>query len=251
MKHLATLALIVFLSTPGDLWIQNESETEGGIFYTPAQETLHRSFDDLLRQHVSEDGRVDYKAFQQSHYKLQEYIEDLTKAYGQLDTMSRNETLAYWINAYNALTIDLVLRHYPIKSIKDLNKPWKQALWKFGDSPLSLNDIEHAILRKMDEPRIHFVIVCASKSCPALPNKAFTGRDLNEQLDKATKNFINDEHKNRFYSDKAELSRIFKWFSKDFQNVGGVLSFIRNYKDIPEYKPSQLGYRTYNWDLNE
>ena len=145
----------------------------------------------------------------------------------------------------------LQLPDFITKSIKDIKDPWDQRLWKFGEKWLNLNDIEHKILRKMNEPRIHFAIVCASVSCPNLSNKAFTSGELGVQLDAATTAFLNDNSKNIFENGKAELSKIFKWFSKDFNNSGGVIEFIKEYRDIELMKKSDISYLDYNWDLND
>ncbi|MDC1365318.1 DUF547 domain-containing protein [Algibacter sp.] len=112
------------------------------------------------------------------------------------DSCTKEDKLAYWINAYNVLTVDLILRHYPIKSIKDIKKPWDQRYWKLGDKWYNLNEIEHQILRKMNKPRIHFAIVCASFSCPKLQNKAFEPANLYTQLSNATKSFLSDSKRN-------------------------------------------------------
>ena len=142
---------------------------------------------------------------------------------------SKEQKLAYWINAYNALTIDLILQNYPLKSIKDIDKPWDQRLWKFGDKWLSLNDIEHQILRKMDEPRIHFAIVCASVYCPKLQNEAFIAEKIDSQLSKATSEFLSDTSKNFISQNSLEISKIFQWFSKDFKENGSMIKFLNKY----------------------
>ncbi|HEX9599970.1 MAG TPA: DUF547 domain-containing protein, partial [Mariniflexile sp.] len=157
-----------------------------------------------------------------------------------------------WINAYNALTIDLILRNYPIKSIKDIKNPWDQRIWKFGNEWYHLNDIEHQILRKMDEPRIHFSIVCASVSCPKLLNEAYTSKNLDVQLTNATKDFLNDNTKNSISTDKLELSKIFHWFAKDFKQNGDLIDFLNLYSDNNRIsEKAKTSYKDYNWSLNE
>ena len=151
----------------------------------------HSIFNDLLKKHVSKKGNVNYNGFKTDSKTLQNYIE-LLKTYQPTENWTKTDKLAYWINAYNALTIDLILRNYPTKSIKDIKSPWDQRLWKFGDKWQNLNDIEHKILRKMNEPRIHFAIVCASVSCPKLQNEAFIASKLEAQLTNATKEFLAD-----------------------------------------------------------
>ncbi len=117
------------------------------IIYTEAFD--HTIFNDLLKKHVSSDGNVNYNGFKIDSKALQSYI-DLLKSYQPIDSWTKEDKLAYWINAYNALTIDLILRNYPTKSIKDIKDPWDQRLWEFGDKWQNLNAIEHEILRKMN-----------------------------------------------------------------------------------------------------
>lgn len=211
----------------------------------------HDLWDRLLKTHVSDNGKVNYQAFNKDKTSLDEYINLLSKNTPN-NHWSKNETLAYWINAYNALTIDLILRHYPIKSIKDIKNPWDQRLWKLGNQWYNLNDIEHQILRKMDEPRIHFAIVCASISCPKLQNYAFTAADLETQLTDSTKAFLADTNRNIITEDHLKLSKIFQWFTKDFkQQYGSVLDFVNVYTEININAKAKTTYLDYNWNLNE
>ena len=156
----------------------------------------HDSWDNLLKQHVDEAGWVDYAGFENDRAALNKYLDVLQQA-TPTDNWTREERLAYYINVYNAYTVELILRNYPVKSIKDIKTPWKQQLVRIGDKNLSLNDVEHEILRKMDEPRIHFAINCASVSCPRLLDEAFTAEKLEGQLDRLTREFLNSD-KNRY-----------------------------------------------------
>jgi hypothetical protein len=210
----------------------------------------HDLWDRLLKTHVSDNGKVNYQAINKDKTSLDEYINLLSKNTPN-NHWSKNETLAYWINAYNALTVDLIIRNYPVKSIKDIKDPWKQRLWKLGDQWYNLDDIEHQILRKMDEPRIHFAIVCASFSCPKLQNYAFTASNLEAQLTESTKTFLADTNRNIITENELQLSRIFQWFAKDFKQSGSVIDFINAYTDINIHPKAKTGYLEYNWDLNE
>lgn len=214
---------------------------------------IHDLFDELLEKHVSSKGNVDYNGFKSSHKELLGYISVLQKINPKLDSLKplREEQLAYWINAYNALTIDLILRNQPLNSIKDIDKPWDQRLWKFGDKWLNLNDIEHQILRKMNEPRIHFAIVCASFSCPKLQNVAFTASNLEEQLTNATKEFLSDQTKNEISENSLKLSKIFKWFAKDFKTNGTLIDFLNQYSNVIISDRAKKSYKNYSWDLND
>ena len=175
---------------------------------------------------------------------------------------SREEKLVFWINTYNIFAAKMVADHFPIKSIKDLGsffRPvWEKPAGNVGGKERTLNEIEHEILRKMNEPRVHVAIVCASVSCPDLRLEAFNVNSLNEQLDDQMKVFLKssekgmkiDNERNRVY-----LSSIFKWFEDDFKSRGGVLKFIANYvsPDV-EKKLTRSGikiyYLEYNWAIN-
>ncbi|WP_412559938.1 DUF547 domain-containing protein [Winogradskyella sp. MIT101101] len=210
----------------------------------------HSRWNKLLKKYVTESGNVDYKGFKNNPTELSVYIDDLTHNTPTED-WNRGDKLAYWINAYNALTVDLILKNYPLESIKDIKDPWDQRLWQFGDKWYNLNDIEHEILRKMDEPRIHFAIVCASVSCPKLQNEAFTASKLEEQLTNATNEFLADTSKNEISKDEIKLSKIFKWFKKDFEQNGSLIDFLNQYTTVTISESAKKSYKDYNWDLND
>lgn len=209
----------------------------------------HTSWDNLLEQHVSNNGNVDYNSFLKNKTTLRNYIIALGENTPK-DAWSKNDKLAYWINAYNALTVDLILKNLPLKSIKDIKNPWDQRLWKIGEKWMTLNDIEHRILRKMNEPRIHFAIVCASYSCPKLLNKAFTATNLEHELTVATKDFLSDTNRNNITENTIKISKIFKWFSKDFKTNGSIIDFINQYSAISVSKKAKTSFKDYNWNLN-
>lgn len=211
----------------------------------------HELWEQLLKKHVTESGSVNYKEFQKDGKDLSAYINMLKMGYSKINEYSQEKKLAFWINTYNALTVDLILRHYPIKSIKDIKDPWDQRLWKFGDKWLNLNEIEHKILRKMNEPRIHFAIVCASESCPKLQNEAFTASNLETMLTMSTKDFLSDSSKNEISANSIRLSKIFKWFTKDFKQNGSLIDFLNLYSDVQISNGASKSFKDYNWDLNE
>ena len=210
----------------------------------------HSSWNNLLKKYVTIDGKVNYKGFKADESELKKYIIYLG-THSPNNTWSKEEQLAYWINAYNALTVDLIIRHYPVKSIKDIKNPWEQRLWKLGEKWYNLDDIEHQILRKMDEPRIHFAIVCASFSCPKLLNEAFEASKIEAQLTNAIKDFLSDTSRNEISENSVKLSKIFQWFSKDFKQNGSVVDFINIYTDIDISPKAKISFKDYNWDLNE
>ncbi|WP_159023093.1 DUF547 domain-containing protein [Formosa sp. L2A11] len=210
----------------------------------------HTLWNALLSKYVSKDGHVNYKGFKADEQRFQEYLEIL-KQDTPSSSWTKNEKLAYWINAYNAFTIQLILDNYPVKSIKDIKDPWDLEFIKIADKTYSLGDIEHKILRKMDEPRIHFAINCASYSCPNLLNEAYNAEDLNEQLNVAATQFVNDTSKNTISKDKVEVSKIFDWFSSDFKKQGSVVDFLNTYSTIKIDSKAKVKYRDYNWNLND
>ncbi|PTX59219.1 uncharacterized protein DUF547 [Kordia periserrulae] len=211
----------------------------------------HNAWNELLQQYVSEEGLVDYAGLKEDSQKLLFYLYDLREN-PPTDYWTRKEKLAFWINAYNAMTIDLILESYPArKGIKNIRNPWKQSRWKIGETVYNLDTIEHEILRNMNEPRIHFAINCASFSCPPLLNEAFTAEKLEQQLTNVTKDFINDSKRNTITKDALEISKIFKWFTKDFTKNGSLIDFLNQYSTIKINQDADIDYKDYDWSLNE
>ena len=177
-------------------------------------------------------------------------------------TWSKEEQMAYWINAYNAFTIKLITKYYPIKSIKDIgssiqipfvNTPWDIKFITIGKEKMDLNNIEHGKLRKLfDDPRIHMALVCASKSCPIFLNEAYDPKKLDEQLNTQSKAFLADPYRNKISSDKPQLSMIFKWYSMDFdKNGSSVRDFVNRYSSIKIKPDAKISHIDYDWGLNE
>ena len=210
----------------------------------------HSQWNTLLSKYVSNTGNVDYQGFKSSQNQLKSYLEALANHVPD-KSWSKSQSLAYWINAYNAFTVELIIKKYPIKSIKDIGSPWDKKFIKLGKHTLSLNDIEHKILRKKGEPRIHFAINCASVSCPNLLNEAFVSDRLEKQLTMTTKAFLADQSKNIITSDKIEISKIFDWFSDDFKSKGSIIDFINTYSEIKVNRKAKKKYMNYSWSLNE
>ena len=212
----------------------------------------HGKWNDLLQAHVSEAGNVNYKQFQGSESKLDVYLGEISSAVIDEKIWSKNEQLAFWINAYNAFTVKLILNHYPTKSIKEISSPWDKKFFKIGGKKMNLNTIEHKILRaKFDEPRIHFAIVCASFSCPKLHHKAFTAQNVQANLASLTKEFVNDKKRNVIGAKKVQLSQIFNWFKGDFTKNGSLIDFLNKYADTTINAKAKISYLKYNWALNE
>ena len=215
-----------------------------------SQKNTHQKWNELLKNHVSENGNVDYKGFKKDQVALESYLELLSKNLPE-KSWTKNATLAYWINAYNAFTVKLILDNYPVKSIKKINSPWDKEFINLGNKKYSLGEIEHKILRKMNEPRIHFAINCASYSCPNLLNEAYTEKNLNNQLEAAAKSFINDKSKNNITANTIEISSIFDWFTGDFKKKGTLIDFLNKYSSVKINAKAKISYKEYNWNLNE
>ena len=232
MKQLLTYVLTLCLST------------------ISAQKIDHSEWTKILQLHVSESGKVNYRAFKNNRESLKNYLDNLAN-HAPNKNWSSAETKAYWINAYNAYTIQLILDNYPLKSIKDLTDPWGQTFFKINGKMMSLNTIEHKILRPMDDPRIHFAIVCASESCPKLLNYAYAAETLNIQLDQAARDFINDASKNSITASKITISKLFKWFKSDFPEGEAFITYLNTYSTLKINPETKINYQNYNWSLNE
>ncbi len=213
----------------------------------------HAAFDALLKKYVSSSGKVNYKGFKSEFSKLKSYTAKLT-ATPPASSWSRNEKLAYWINVYNAFTIQLILENYPISSITkiDNGKPWDRKFIKIGSKTYSLNQVENEIIRPtFKEPRIHFAVNCAAVSCPKILNAAFVADKLESQLTKQTKYFVNNTSKNKLSQNSIQVSKIFEWYAVDFKSAGGVAAFVKKYANSSVSSSAKVSYLEYKWDLNE
>lgn len=221
----------------------------------------HDIWNQVLKQFVVTKGHkslVKYASLKKSPATLKQYLKILSSvSKKQFQSFTKNEQLAFLINAYNAFTLDLIISHYPVSSIKDIG-PWYSTPWKldfftlFGEKH-TLNDLEHEMIRKwFKEPRIHFALVCAAKSCPPLRNQAYVASNLNSQLKDAARNFLSDKDRNYFNPQNKTLylSSIFKWYGKDFNPVYGSLkNFLASFYD--KLPPDvAIEYLSYNWKLN-
>ena len=210
----------------------------------------HEAFDQLLRKHVSNTGEVNYAGLKSETAKLNTYLE-LLRQNPVKSNWPKNKQLVYWINAYNAFTLKLILDNYPLKKITDLEngKPWDKVWIKLGDKSYSLNNIENDIIRpQFNEPRIHFAVNCAAKSCPPLLNRAWTVANLERSFESQTKAFVNNPKYNKISASSASLSKIFDWYGEDF---GDIRSFLNKYSNVKLKDKSNLDYMEYDWNLNE
>ncbi|MGY8909948.1 MAG: DUF547 domain-containing protein, partial [Flavobacteriales bacterium] len=211
-------------------------------------------FNDLLQKHVTEDGIVDYKSFKTDEPKLDTYLSYLTKT-TPANSWSENKQKAFWINAYNAYTIKLILENYPLKSIMDIKQDgktaWKISFAKVGGKTYTLDHIEHEILRKnLFDPRIHVGVNCASGSCPKLGNEAFTEENVHANLEELMKEFINDSSRNKITNNKVQISSIFDWFKEDFTKNGSVIDYLNKYSNTEISSNAKISYLKYDWSLN-
>ena len=225
----------------------------------------HSAFDALLAKYVDEQGLVAYRTWKEKDVPaLKAYLRSISKT-DPKSLGSQEEKIAFWVNTYNALTLRGILEFYPLDSIKDKVSflPFGYNIWKdykieIAGKERSLDDIEHKILRKKGEPRIHFVLVCASIGCPRLALEAYRGDDLDKQLDEQTRRFLNDPEKTRLdrKNKTVHLSKIFSWFEEDFGGSDeAVLQFVANFRPEEERdlllkgSPS-IDYLDYDWSLN-
>jgi hypothetical protein len=241
----------------------------------------HADWDALLKRHVivAQNGgssRVDYAGFSRDRGALNGYLDSLS-AVAQTDFLgwTREQRLAFLVNAYNAYTVKLVLTRYPdLKSIKDLGSflqsPWKKEFFMLLGAGRSLDGVEHELIRApgvFDEPRIHFALNCASVGCPMLRDEAYAGARLESQLEDGTRRFLGDRSRNRYdpASGKLEVSRIFDWYKAEFERGSrGIVSvphFLARYaglladaaaaRAVVREGQAQIRYLDYDWTLNE
>lgn len=212
----------------------------------------------VLKNYVNDQGLVNYEGLKTNRKEFDQFINQLENI--DAETLTPIEQKTFWINAYNALTIKVILDKYPVKSIRHINfgLVW-EVRRKVAQGKKSLGHIEHKILRPMGDPRIHFAINCASIGCPKLPTEPFYPDQLDEQLDRETKRFINDIEKVKLDRSANVLyySAILDWFEKDFLVVEpSILRYIMRYlntEDLQYIESNKVKVKTskYDWNLNK
>lgn len=247
------LWLLIFFSVTAALGAEQEKAAQNTS--APAQ-PLAQPFDDILHRYVT-DGQVNYPGIA-ADPRFNTYLEQLKQT--DAETLpSRTDKLAFWINAYNALAIKGILDGYSPSTFFGKVRFFYNNEYMAGSKHTNLYDLEHKILIPLKEPRIHFSIVCASKSCPKLRSEAYTAERLEQQLEDNARQFINDKERNRFDRQKkiAYLSEIFDWFEEDFSaHSGSVLKYAARYAKDPELAHELeagsyiIKYLTYDWSLN-
>ncbi len=227
----------------------------------------HAAWDALLRKYCDDHGFVNYQAWHRSQadrQQLDHYLGHLSQANPSLEATPASK-FAFWINAYNAVTLQGILREYPTTSIKNHQsiafgyKIWDDLLLTVGGKNYSLNDLEHKILRKMGDPRIHFAIVCASIGCPPLLNEAYAAEKIDAQLTDNTKRFFADPKKFAATPQgELKLSKILSWFAEDFgpdqaTQLRTIAPFLPTQaaQALANSGQARVSYLGYDWGLNE
>jgi len=230
----------------------------------------HAAWTELLAAHVRGDA-LDYRGVAEERAKLERYLVALHAVTPeQLATWREEQRFAYWINVYNANVVRIVVEHYPVDSIRDIGGTVFQRVWdrefiplaahhpEGEDDLLSLNDVEHGILRpRFEDARVHAAINCASTSCPPLRAEAFVAERLDTQLDEQMRAFVADPERNRFdrSGGEARVSQIFDWFEEDFErDAGGVREYLVRYAppaDAAFLREARIRYLDYDWSLND
>lgn len=224
---------------------------------TTAQSDMfdHSYFDKFLKENVNENGMVNYKAFQNNEL-FKTYLNQVATA--DISDMNRDEKLAFFINAYNALTIKNVLNHYPIASPMDVEGFFKEKKFKVAGMELTLDELEYKHILPINKVLPHFGLVCAAVSCPRLIREAYSGETVINQLEYNARVFLNDSTKNRLEieSNTLYLSEIFKWFQKSFEEkYGSLTETVKNLindddKEFLSKNEVKIKFIPYNWQLN-
>jgi hypothetical protein len=260
---LLTAALSARAAPDADLWGRWTPHDDDAAFTIDhsAWTAFLRHYDRTDRQGVN---RVAYgQVTEADAKKLQEYIGRLSMA--PIATYSRRVQLAYWINLYNALTIRVVLTHYPVASIRDIDTspgwfsdgPWGQKLVRIDGVELSLDDIEHRIVRPIwKDPRVHYALNCASVGCPNLQRIAYTGKTVERMLNRAARDFVNHPRAIRIDDHGLQISSIYKWFIKDFGGTSKTLLAHLGKYAAPDLQRRLAGVTkissdSYDWSLND
>jgi hypothetical protein len=252
--------VVVLAKSPlGKRWPANQQLSMNDVDHAP--------FNALLRKYVDDDGYVDYTAWKSSlpdRRVLRNYLKELSRG-STTRPAGRQARLAFWINAYNAVTLEGILDVYPTSSIREHTAKlfgyniWTDLPLNVGEGTYSLEQIEHQILRKLGEPRIHFAIVCASVGCPRLRNEAYTASRLEEQLADNARDFFSRRSNFRFDGQRKQfyVSLILKWFDSDFgQTQVDRFGYLKPYlpasaRGAATDPQTSVSFLDYDWSLND
>jgi len=274
MFYRIMFSLIVVLAATTAVWLGTSPSADADEYagkQWPASDLVsidrigHEAFDGLLKKYVDDDGMVNYKAWHASandRATLKSYLEFLSRADANLPA-TREAKLAFWSNAYNALTLEGILRVYPTTSIRNHTAKligyniWKKLYLQVGNQKVSLEDIEHKILRPMGEPRVHFAIVCASIGCPRLLNEAYVPDRLEAQLVANSKDFFaRSQNLQVDGQGNLKLSQIIKWYGSDFGSSSQAQVqaltpyFPQSAQALVASGRYSVKYLEYDWNLN-
>jgi hypothetical protein len=218
----------------------------------PANTLSHAKWDSLLQVHVNAAGEVDYASFKNDLSILDNYIIHLQN--NAPNSWTANKEMAYWINLYNAFTIQQVLVEYPVNSITDIDNGdiWNVRTVTVGGTAYTLNQIEqNQLLTKFSEPKVHFAVNCAAKSCPPLLNKAWTESNIQQNYTDRTNLFINDATHNQLTASSIQVSKIFDWYASDFGGPSGIVPYFQQYSTTTINNNATVTYNNYDWALNK
>ncbi len=257
MKKIAYLIVVLVLaaSCVGSGGLHYDALTKGEKIEATRAQLDHSNYDALLKKYVNDAGFVDYKGLATEQAKLKSYLVYLSTNPPRTD-WETGEQFAYYINLYNASTLDLIIDNDMPGSIKDIDGPLGQVWLKDfivvdGDN-YSLADIEKSVLQKMGDPRIHFAINCASYSCPKLLNQAYTGKNVDDLMNKAATDFVNSDKNDLSDSNNPKLSSIFSFYPKDFKDHSGtIISYVNQYAKNKVNEGATISYKDYDWSLNK
>jgi Protein of unknown function, DUF547 len=271
MKRLIFLVLLNAMAYLPELAVTAQAQELAQIFDKHNQNSTakidHAPWARALKTYLQRDktglNRFKYKAVSDKNHKaLKAYLTRLQNT--RVTNLNRNEQYAFWINLYNALTIDIVLDHYPVLSIRNISispglfakGPWGRKLVMVEGETLSLDDIEHEILRKIwRDKRIHYAVNCAAISCPNLASQVYTGQNVNRLLEAGAVAYINHPRGVRLEKGRLIVSKIYQWYAKDFGNTAQLISHLRHYANSrlagELAKFDHISSYEYDWSLNE
>ena len=269
-RIISTLCLIVLLTAPwnhllaapsSDLW-PRWAEHDAGSTRTIDHSEWNAFLGRYVQVQQGDVYRFNYAEVTASdRTQLQSYLATMSAT--PISEFNRNEQLAYWINLYNALTVEIILQHYPVDSIREISfslftsGPWREKLIRVEDEELSLDDIEHRILRPIwKDPRIHYAVNCAAIGCPNLQSNAFSAGNTDAMLDRAAREFINHPRGVSVSYGELRVSGIYDWFEEDFGgDDAGVIAHLKQYADTKLQASlagkKRIGQYHYDWTIND
>ena len=208
--------------------------------------TVQADYAEVLEKYVDDGGMVNYAGLSKDRTELDGYIKSLENPV--TDGWDEQDWITFWVNAYNARTLQVIIDHYPTEGIRTIPGAWTKLTAPILGEERTLDDIEHKILRKKyKEPRIHMALVCAAKSCPKLRNEPYVASRLNDQLSDQSRDFLSHSDRLKIDGKTVRISPIFKWFKKDFDSV---TDFIAQYSE-EDISGLKIKYQHYDWALNE